>query len=123
MELHGTNGVNTIIIGDLNVHNIKWLHYSSRHNVEGRELHHVAIHGLQQYVREPTRENYLLDLALGDFGDAMVATVTPGVSDHNGILVKAHLSAPVVEEIQRHVFAYAKADWTGLRQAALVQMH
>ena len=44
----------------------------------------------------------------------MVATIVPGVSDHNGILVKAHLSAPVVEEIKRHVFAYAKADWTGL---------
>ena len=57
------DAVGTIILGDLNVHELAWLRYSAGTTIEGRELHgFCSERGLQQHVREPTRGEYLLDL-------------------------------------------------------------
>ena len=62
-----STGIGTIIVGDLNVHSIRWLQYSSCNSVEGEYLHNVCKEmGLQQRVAEPTREDHLLDLVLTD---------------------------------------------------------
>ena len=109
MENYCADNVNNIIVGDMNVHNIEWLHHSSRNSIEGRELHDVVCsHGFEQHVYELTREHYLLDFVLSDFGDTLKAKVIAGISDHNGVLVKTFLSSPVVEEVSRHVFSYSK---------------
>ena len=60
----------TILVGDLNVHHIRWLRYSSRNSAEGDTLREFCDRvGLRQVVREPTREEYLLDPALTDLDD------------------------------------------------------
>jgi hypothetical protein len=57
----------TIIAGDMNVHHTKWLRRSARNSPEGEELQTFCVdEGMQQLVREATRENYLLDLILTD---------------------------------------------------------
>eukprot|EP00973_Karenia_brevis_P035304 4868915-Karenia_brevis.AAC.1 len=60
------------MIGDFNVHEESWLRFSAGTSPEGRELHEITVeYGMQQYVNEPTRESYLLDLVLSDMGDSV----------------------------------------------------
>ena len=60
-DVHGV-----LIMGDLNFHHRMWLRFSSQGNTAlGRKMHEIAVTaGLQQMVREPTREGNLLDLVL-----------------------------------------------------------
>ncbi len=108
----------TVAVGDMNVHNIEWLAHSTHNSVEGRKLCEVACsHGLQQYIREPTRESNLLDLVLSDCGESLSAQVIPGLSDHYGILASIKLSIPESHVVERECFNYTKADWESMRKA------
>ena len=104
----------TVVVGDMNVHNREWLVHSARVSREGRELHDVACtHGLEQLVREPTRDNHLLDLVLTDCDHAS-ASVIPGFSDHSGTKVTVKFSVPEEESVERLCFNYKKAAWDDL---------
>ena len=49
-------GVGVLIIGDMNVHNPRWLRFSNKNTPEGTLLYEtVAEEGLEQIVKEPTR--------------------------------------------------------------------
>ena len=83
------------VVGDMNVHHEKWLRFSSCTSAEGRALRGVAAeHGLEQHVRSPTREGYLLDLCLCDL-DEIECKVLPKIADHS--IVEVVLSLPVQE--------------------------
>ena len=72
----------TAILGDMNVHNQRWLHYSSETSAEGRFLEaKCREHGLDQIIREPTRNDNLLNLILTDITGAK-PRVLPGIADH-----------------------------------------
>ena len=72
--------VATVIIGDLNVHHKRWLRYSSSVSVEGTALLRFCMAtGLRQHVKEPTREEYLLDLVISDVNPRLVE-VLPAIS-------------------------------------------
>ena len=59
--------VGILVVGDLNVHQRKWLRFSSNDTPEGSLLYNITVEeGLQQVVKEPTRNEYLLDLVLTD---------------------------------------------------------
>ena len=78
--------VYSIIMGDMNVHSIRWLVHSARESAEGNLLREVSEEiGLQQKMTEPTRQQYLLDLVLTDAQDVTVST-TPYIADHKGVL-------------------------------------
>ena len=63
-----TNHIATIIIGDLNVHHKRWLKHSSSVSVEGTSLFRFCLaQGLKQHVKQPTRDDDLLDLVISDF--------------------------------------------------------
>ena len=63
-----------IICGDLNVHHQRWLRVSNSNSAFGERLHtFTQVHGLVQLVREPTRENYLLDLVLSNMDTVKVS--------------------------------------------------
>ena len=56
-----------VIVGDLNIHHKKWLRHSSENTTVGAELKAFCdFHGLFQVVKDPTRNQYLLDLAISD---------------------------------------------------------
>ena len=75
--------IGTFMIGDLNVHEESWLRHSSGSSAEGRALRDVCLErGLKQYIKEPTREQHLLDLVLSDLGSLVKTRVTPGIADH-----------------------------------------
>ena len=62
-----SDAVGCIIMGDMNVHHARWLIHSNGISSEGRLLKELCEnHGLIQIVREPTRNQYLLDLYLTD---------------------------------------------------------
>ena len=51
------------IVGDMNVHHIRWLKHSRENSPEGIALQEFSSKfGFKQCVREPTRGIYLLDL-------------------------------------------------------------
>ena len=85
------------------MHHIRWLRYSSRNSVEGEHLRDFADKaGLKQLVREPTRGDYLLDLALTDL-DGVRCKVVSKIADHNGLLLTLPLSVPRVDTQSRVV--------------------
>ena len=113
-----TDTVGTIVLGDLNVHEPAWLRYSAGTTLEGRELHgFCSERGLHQYVREPTRGDYLLDLAISDLGPLMRVKVVAGIADHSGVLCTVTCPVPEAVTVQRTVLLYGRAKWMELRRA------
>jgi hypothetical protein len=103
--------VGTTIIGDLNIHQRQWLLHSARNSVEGlafqtkcRDL------GLHKIVRKPSRENYLLDLALTDVMSARAAVII-AIADHRMVLLTFDFSAPRSTVCPRQVWQFQEADW------------
>ena len=112
---HYKDALGSIVIGDLNLHHLGWLRFSSRNSTEGslmRDKCHQ--HGFRQLVTEPTRLDYLLDLVITDV-DGIKTKVLPCIADHRAILVTLTQKVPVTEVIQRRVWSFNKADWDGLR--------
>lgn len=106
----------TLICGDMNVHQRKWLRHSSSNSKEGELLQQKCQElGLEQIVHEPTRGNYLLDLALTDIPEAK-ATVLPAIADHRVVQIQLDLTVPKTQAIRRQVWKYAEADWQRLRE-------
>ena len=100
------------------MHAKRWLRYSAEDTTEGRALHDFACYwGLQQLVREPTRENpnHLLDLVLTDVGSAK-CTVLPRIADHKPVWVQTHIGEQYSSRHHRQVWHYASADWSSMQR-------
>ena len=109
-----------IIVGDMNVHNERWLKFSKGESPEGLELESVcAAHGLKQHVKSATRDEYLLDLVLSDLGEQIRCSVHPGVleSDHRCVIANIDISIAVSVPCSRTCFDFGKAQWAELRNA------
>ena len=109
-----------IIVGDMNVHNERWLKFSKGESPEGLELESVcAAHGLKQHVKSATRGEYLLDLVLSDLGQQIRCSVHPGVleSDHRCVIANIDISIAVSVPCSRTCFDFGKAQWAELRKA------
>ena len=114
-KINSSSALGTIIIGDMNVHHLRWLRHSSRNSVEGDRLRSFCNqYGFQQLVSEPTREANTPDLVFTDI-ESVKCTVLPAISDHKCVRASWKLQVPQTEVIKRKVWTYAKADWEGLR--------
>jgi len=92
-----------IILGDLNVHHIRWLRYSSGSSREGIMLKSVCDDfALKQLVNEPTRGEYLLDLCLTDL-DACKVKTSSAIADHEAIIAEVKLPVAKCVAIVRNV--------------------
>ena len=95
--------------------------YSSRNSVEGDCLRNICdAVGLRQIVREPTRGENLLDLALTDL-DAVRCKVVGKIADHKGLHITLPLTVPKIEVQSRLDWHFKGADWHGLNQALWCQ--
>ena len=113
-ELHSSSVLGTILVGDMNVHQISWLRHSSGDTPEGRELQAQSGEcNFRQMVRSPTRGEYLLDLVLSDL-EGLKCEVIPVVADHRLVHTKMKFSVPKVEHRERVVWDFRLADWDGL---------
>ncbi len=62
---HEGEYLGTLLVGDLNVHNRRWLRYSSGETAEGTALEEACSDfGLLEKVRAPIRGENLLDFVL-----------------------------------------------------------
>ena len=83
-------------------------------------LHHdfqdlINDHGLEQLVREPTREDNTLNLYLTNCPQLIPRTeVIPGLSDHNIPYCEFIVDTTKKKQAQYEVPVYAKANWTRL---------
>lgn len=103
--------VGAFVLGDLNVHSIRWLTYSARESAESRLLHDISDQlVMRQIVREPTRGKYLLDLVLTDVPDC-TARPCAAVADHKGVLTQVTFKIPETATHQREVWHFGDADW------------
>ena len=66
-------------------------------------------------VKEPTRNDYLLDLVITDIGGS-VAKVLPKIADHNAVLVKVPKLAIKELEVEREVWMLKKAKWNSIKK-------
>lgn len=73
--------------------------------------------GFRQLVRQPTRDNSLLDLVITDMEEVESTCILPKIADHNVVRTKANLSVPHSAPHSREVFLYKSADWRGLCRA------
>ena len=81
--------IGTLIFGDMNVHHKAWSYHSNGTAPEGTALFKVcAKHALQQLVRHPTRDQYLLDLMLSDLSQLVKIKVLSKISDHNMVFIE-----------------------------------
>ena len=103
-----------VIIGDLNIHHKRWLIHSSENTAIGAELKIFCdFHGLFQVVREPTRNDYLLDLAITDITGSS-ATVLPKIADHKSVRLDLRLPEVTETTVSRVAWHLKEADWTKL---------
>ena len=86
-----------VLVGDLNIHHQRWLRHSNANTNIGAEMKcYCDFHGLFQLVKEPTRNEYLLDLVITDMVGSS-ASVLSKIADHQAVLVK--LPIPEVTEM------------------------
>ena len=104
-----------VIMGDMNVHHIRWLYYSNGISPEGRRLKDIADDfDLRQMVREPTRGEYLLDLVLSDLEEC-TAKVHAKIADHSMIEASFQIPVPKQRIMKREVWHFKNAAWNNLR--------
>ena len=109
------DAIGIIIVGDLNIHHAKWLGKSNRNSAEGEELFKFCCdHGMQQHMKEATRDKYLLDLVLSDV-DHIKCKALPKIAHHEIVKICLDIPVPEIHNNERMVWCYNKADWSGLQ--------
>ena len=108
----------TIILGDLNIHQRKWLRFSSANTCEGERLQQFCMgNNLRQLVQSPTRDHHLLALVITDLQVPVRTSVLPKVADHGIVQAVFAMPAPSVKLIPREVWLFQKAKWGELNDA------
>ena len=116
LQLHRRDVRGTLVIGDINVHSVRWLEFSSGESPEGSAMHEACQRsGLRQIVKAPTRGDNLLDLAMTDIGEA-TASMVAAIADHRGVLVTIPFTMPKVAAHDRQIWHFRDADWVRLRE-------
>ena len=104
-----------LVMGDLNIHHARWLRYSNANTGEGQHLKEICDdHSLRQMVKEPTRGDYTLDLALSDIEDLKVQLL-PQIADHRGLLSIVSVPQPTFHCVQREVWHFKGAAWQNIK--------
>ena len=105
-----------IVSEDLNIYHRRWLLHSNANTPIGAEMKVLCdTYGLLQLVKEPTREQYLLDLFLSDLPGIRMKVLS-AIADHKAIL--AHVPLPEVTEktICRYSWKLGQANWKELEK-------
>lgn len=114
--LHSPTSIGAIVVGDVNVHSVLWLQFSARETQEGECMRSTAADlGLKQFVEEPTRGDYLLDLVLSNLSEVKVDVIEK-ISDHRAVLAKFTFSLPQTSTQKRFLWYFRQADWQRLQE-------
>ena len=109
--------IGSVIIGDMNVHHKPWLHYSNGITPEGIALFRMCSrNSIEQLVKTPTRDKYLLDLVLSDIGQLLKVKVLTKLSGHNIVEIEMHVKVQVVPNKKRECWMWKQAKWPELQK-------
>ena len=98
------------------MHHKRWLRYSNDNTQVGADLKSFCdFHGMTQLFREPTRYEYLLDLACNDIHNN-AAPVHLRIADHKALLVKLPLPVVLGTLEQRKIRILKEADWSQFKR-------
>ena len=104
-----------LLIGDFNVHHKDWLSSRTTDNA-GRRTQQLSDNlGLQQIVKDPTRGENILDLAMTDLPANATTLANIGTSDHNPVLIQLDISASRDKPYKRKVWCYEKANFWDMK--------
>ena len=126
-SLHRASGLpnaHLLIGGDFNLPGWDWNTMTLKPRTPSPRLQHdflsmVYDNGLEQLVKEPTREENTLDLFLTNCPQLVPRVeVVPGISDHSIPYCEISTSARRKKQTQCQIPLYNKADWDSLRTAA-----
>ena len=110
-----TTSLGSIVLGDVNVHNKRWLKHSANNSPEGVALQTACDElGLSQKVSKPTRGDNLLDVVLTNIPGAK-AKVSACIADHRLVTAEVPFKVPEQAAVARIVWQYAQADWEKMR--------
>ena len=91
--------------------------FSAGNSKEGTELKlFCEEYGFEQYVKAPTRDNYLLDLVLTDVGVNISCYTQCGVSDYLIVISYFDIAIARMSPIQRTVWDFRNAKWREFAQ-------
>ena len=100
------NTSNVIVAGDFNAPDLKW-NYPEPTNCSlnsERLLEIIDEHGLTQLVKEPTRDDNILDLVLTNSVNIINnVKVIPGISDHDMVLFEVNLACRGKKPVRRKI--------------------
>ena len=117
LEYHNL-AMGTFIIGDVNVHQLDWLRFSSHNSREGAELKRFCEEfGFEECVKAPTRDGHLLDLFLTDASNNSTVNVIPGISDYSIVTAKFDIAISRLPPLHREVWDYKHAAWDNFAKA------
>ena len=84
--------ISTIICGDFNIHQKRWLVHSRENTPEGSMLQaFVTKNGFTEIIKNPTRGKYLLDLFITDYSGSFTTDILPCISDHKCTQMKINI--------------------------------
>ena len=100
-----------ILVGDFNVHSIRWLKFSSHESSEASALQQICQKfSFVKCVQRSTRGNHLLDLILSDIADYIDISILPPVANHNMILIHFAKHFDIEPAEMRQIFDYKFAN-------------
>lgn len=105
------------LLGDFNLPDINWnsncFTPCGRYPGPSKLMVDIAHdHNLQQIVLKPTRENSILDLCFtNDLSFVKEVHVSPGISDHDTVIVIAAIRPKLVHKPKRKVYVYTKGKY------------
>ena len=74
-------------------------------------------HGLTQLVKEPTRDDNILDLVLTNNVNIINnVRVIPGISDHDMVLFEVNLACRKKKPVRRKIYMRKRADTTRIKK-------
>ena len=102
-QAHGKYG-KVVTMGDFNMKEINWSDGSRNTGTSSAGAQRGILFGfmddhfMEQLVREPTREENILDLVMENAGciESIAVEVGGKLSDHNSIMIRTNLTAPLV---------------------------
>ena len=97
-----------LVVGDLNVHYASWLKHSNGDTPRDKMFHDICdAYGLKQWVKNPSRGMYLLDLVLSSC-KTLDVKVCSSIADHNTVWIGMPDSLEQREFPPRHTRLYKK---------------
>ena len=113
------NTSNVIVAGDFNAPDLKWNYFEPTNcslNSE-RLLEIIDEHGLTQLVKEPSRDDNILDLVLTNIVNIINnVRVIPGISDHHMVVFEENLACRRKKPVRGKIYMRKKADTTRIKK-------